>query len=139
MLHSTVRLDCVWPKVVRNDEWLRQSCEVQMTNLHMKPMKPFCPSCSSSLLFTRLSGTRNLNNCFFRLSSELDFHTHTVSISQIALTADWPPPGSIKITVFVENGKCCRIVVENAVGLYVNAAFNLSIGLGLAQSELKAA
>ena len=105
MLHSTVRLDCVWPKVVRNDEWLKQSCE----------------------------------DGFFRLSSELDFHTHTVSISQIGLTADWPPPGAIKITVFVENGKCCRIVVENAVGLYVNAAFNLSIGLGLAQSELKAA
>ena len=58
-----------------------------------------------------------------------DFHTHAVSISQNALIAGWPPPGAIKMKLFV----------EYAVGLYVNAAFNLSIGLGLAQSELEAA
>ena len=58
-----------------------------------------------------------------------DFHTHAVSILQSALMDGWPPPGAINIKLFV----------EHAVGLYVNAAFNLLIGLSLAQIELKAA
>ena len=58
-----------------------------------------------------------------------DFHNHAVSILQSALMDGWPPPGAINIKLFV----------EHAVGLYVNAAFNLLIGLSLAQIELKAA
>ena len=57
-----------------------------------------------------------------------DFHTHAVSILQSAPRDGWPP-GAIKIKLFV----------EHAVGLHVNAAFNLLIGLSLAQIELKAA
>ena len=58
-----------------------------------------------------------------------DFDTHAVSILQSALMDGWLRPGAIKIELFV----------EHAVGLYVNAAFNLLIGLSLAQIELKAA